>query len=93
MPIDTRRDENQFAHISSKRHDCQTDLDVSVHGGGLGGPDQPLQLRPAEIFGISCQLWYVDILREQVEALHLVGVNGENLNATFLIGKTWSATR
>ena len=67
----------------------QSDLDVSVHGGGLSGPDQPLQLCAAVVLGVGRQLLDVDFGSEQVEASHLVGVDGQDLDTALLIGQTW----
>lgn len=64
-------------------------LDVPVHGGGLGGPDQPLQLGTAVVLGLGCQFLDVDVGSKQVEAAHLVGVNGQNLDTPLLIRQTW----
>lgn len=62
-----------------------TDLDVPVHGRGLGGPDQALQLGAAVVLGLSRQLGDVDVDGEQVEAAHLVGVDGQDLDSTLLV--------
>lgn len=68
---------------------CVSDLDVSVHGGGLRRPDQTLQLCAAVVLGLSCQFFDVDVTSEQVEAPHLVGMDGEDLDAALLIRQTW----
>lgn len=62
-----------------------TDLDVSVHGGGLGRPDQPLQLGAAVVLRLGRQLLDVHVGGEQVEAFHLVGVDVQDLDSAFLI--------
>lgn len=67
----------------------QRDLDVSVHGGGLSSPDQPLQLGTAVVLSFGCQFLDVDIGSEQVEASHLVGVDGQDLDTALLIRQTW----
>lgn len=67
----------------------QSDLDVSVHGGGLSGPDQPLQLCTAVVLSVGRQFLDVDVGSEQVEASHLVGVDGQDLDTALLIGQTW----
>lgn len=69
--------------------EVQSDLDVSVHGGGLSGPDQPLQLRTAVVLSLGCQLLDVDVGSHQVEASHLVGVDGQDLDTPLLIRQTW----
>lgn len=66
-----------------------SDLDVSVHGGGLSSPDQSLQLSTAVVLGLCCQFLDVDVGSEQVEASHLVGVNGQDLDTALLIRETW----
>lgn len=66
-----------------------TDLDVPVHGRGLGGPDQPFQLSAAVVFGLGRQFRDVDIVSEQVEAAHLVGVDGQDLDSALLVWQTW----
>lgn len=58
---------------------------MSVHGGGLGGPDQTLQLCSAVVLGIGCKLLDVDIVGEQIKASHLVGVDGQDLDTPLLI--------
>lgn len=68
------------------------DLDVPVHGGGLRRPDQPLQLGAAVVLGVGRQLGDVDVAGEQVEAAHLVGVDGENLHAALLVRQTCRRT-
>lgn len=65
------------------------DLDVSVHGRGLGRPDQTLQFSTAVVLGLCCQLLDIHITGQEVEVSHLTGVNVEDLKATFLIGQTW----
>lgn len=62
---------------------------MPVHGSGLGGPDQPLQLGTTVVLGLGCQFLDVDIASEQVEASHLVGVDGQNLDTPLLIRQTW----
>lgn len=62
---------------------------MSVHGSGLSGPDQPLQLCTAVVLGLGCQLLDVDIMGKQVEASHLVGVDGQDLDTPLLIWQTW----
>lgn len=62
---------------------------MSIHGRGLSGPDQPLQLCAAVVLSLGCQLLDVDILSEQVEASHLVGVDGQDLDTPLLIWQTW----
>lgn len=62
---------------------------MSVHGSGLSGPDQPLQLCPAVVLGLDCQLLDVDIGSKQVEAPHLVGVDGQDLDTPLLVWQTW----
>lgn len=58
---------------------------MPVHGRGLGGPDQPLQLGAAVVLGVSRQFGDVDVGGEQVEAPHLVGVDGQDLDSALLI--------
>lgn len=62
---------------------------MSIHGRGLSGPDQPLQLCAAVVLSVGCQLLDVDILSEQVEVPHLVGVDGQDLDTPLLIRQTW----
>lgn len=69
----------------------RTDLDVPVHGRGLRGPDQPLQLGATVVLGLSRQFGNVDVGGEQVEAPHLVGVDGEDLDSALLVRETWSS--
>lgn len=80
MPANRRR---AFAQLM--------DLDVPVHGRGLGGPDQPLQLGAAVVLGLRRQFRDVDIGSEQVEAAHLVGVDGQNLDSALLVWQTWGS--
>lgn len=61
---------------------------MSVHGSGLSGPDQPLQLCSTVVLSISCQFLNVNIRSKQVEASHLVGVDGQDLDAPLLIRQT-----
>lgn len=65
------------------------DLDVSVHGGRLRGPDQPLQLSTAVVLSLGCQLLDVHVAGEQVEASHLGGVDVQDLDAALLVRQTW----
>lgn len=62
-----------------------TDLDVPIHGRGLGGPDQPLQLGAAVVLGLSRQFGNVDVASEQVKAAHLVGVDCQDLDSALLV--------
>lgn len=74
--------------ISELVQKVPSDLDVPVHGGGLSGPDQPLQLCTAVVLRLHRQFGDVDIGSEQVEAPHLVGVDGQDLDAPLLIRQT-----
>ena len=67
-----------------------SDLDVSVHGGGLGGPDQPLQLGAAEVLGLDGELLHVHVAAQQVELAHLGRVDVEDLDTALLIGQPWA---
>lgn len=67
-----------------------TDLDVAVHGGGLGSSDQPLQFSTTVVLGLSRQLWDVDVSGQQAEAFHLVGVDGQDLDTSLLIRQAWA---
>lgn len=62
---------------------------MSVHGGGLCGPDEPLQLGAAVVLCLCGQLFDVNISSQQVKAPHLNGVDVQDLDATLLIRKTW----
>lgn len=64
---------------------------MSVHGRGLSGPDQPLQLGTAVVLGFGGQFLDIDIGGEQIEASHLVGVDGQDLDTPLFIGQTWGA--
>lgn len=62
---------------------------MSVHCSGLSSPDQPLQLCTAVVLSLARQFLDVDIWSEQVEASHLVGVDGQDLDTALLIRQTW----
>ena len=66
------------------------DLDMSVHGGGLSSPDQPLQLCSTVVLGLRRQLLDVHVKGQKIEASHLVGVDGQDLDTALLIGQTWN---
>lgn len=84
-----------YSNIPAQGQLCvfENDLDVSVHGGGLSRPDQPLQLCTAVVLSLGRQFLDVDIGSEQVEASHLVGVDGEDLDTPLLIRQTWGWRR
>ncbi|KAK6329290.1 hypothetical protein J4Q44_G00012680 [Coregonus suidteri] len=69
------------------------DLDMSVHGGGLGSSDQPLQLGSAVVLGLSGQLADVHVTSQQVELTHLSRVDVEDLDTPLLIRQTWGRKR
>lgn len=68
---------------------CVSDLDVAVHGCGLGSSDQTLQLCTTVVLGLSGQLFDVHINGQQVELFHLLGVNVQDLETALLIGQAW----
>lgn len=62
-----------------------SDLDVSVHGRGLCGPDQALQLGTAVVLGLHRQLLNVNISGQQIILTHPRRVDLEDLNAALFI--------
>lgn len=60
---------------------------MAVHGRGLGGSDQPLQLSTAEVLGLGCQLLNIDVCGQQVEVAHLGRVDVEDLDTSMFVGQ------
>lgn len=60
-------------------------LDMSVHGSGLCGPDQALQLGTTVVLSLHCQLLNVYVSGQQVVLTHLCRVDVEDLNAALFI--------
>lgn len=63
----------------------EPDLDVSVHGGGLCGPDQALQLCAAEVLCLHGELVDVHVTGQKVVLTHLARVDLEDLNSALFI--------
>lgn len=66
-----------------------SDLDVSVHGGGLRSPDQSLQLGAAVVLGLHSELLNVYITGKQAVLSHHGRVDVEDLDSALLIRQTW----
>jgi len=60
-------------------------LDVPVHGGGLCGPDQALQLGAAVVLRLRRQLLDVHVGGQQLVLAHLRRVDVEDLDAASFI--------
>lgn len=66
-----------------------TDLDVSVHGGGLRRSDQTLQLSAAVVLGLHGELLDIDVAGQQLMLPHHGRVDVEDLDPPLFIRQTW----